>query len=61
MLIIQIQGYVVGILSFVLVILNEAFHFVKDAVLVVIVILLVHTYVVIFINVITGYISKKRK
>ena len=61
MLIIQIQGYVVGIASIVFVVINEISYFVEDAVLVVIITLFLHVFVAILITIITGIISKKRK
>ena len=61
MLIIQIQGYIVGILSFSLVVINEIIQLFKDSVLMVIIILFIHVFVVILLTMITGFISKKRK
>ena len=61
MLIIQIQGYIVGILSFSLVVINEIIQLFNDSVLMVIIILFIHVFVVILLTVITGFISKKRK
>lgn len=60
MLIIQIQGYVIGIASFSLVVVNEVLQFLEDSVLVVIIILFIHVFIVILITVMTGFISKKR-
>ena len=59
MLIIQIQGYVLGILSFLLASASDILHF--DAILVVIIILFVHTFIVILITIIAGLVSKKRQ
>lgn len=60
MLIIQIQGYIVGIASFAWIFVNETFHFLNDSAIVVIIAFFIHTCVVISITVITGFVSKKR-
>ena len=61
MLIIQTQGYILGILSFLLVIVNDIFTFFEDSLLLIVILLFIHILIVIFITVITGLISKKRK
>lgn len=60
MLIIQIQGYVVGIISFVFVVINEVLQFLEDAVLIVIIVLFIHIFIAILTTIFTGLISKKR-
>lgn len=59
MLIIQIQGYVLGIPSFLLAAVSDILDF--DAILVVIITLLAHTFIVIIITIIAEFVSKKRK
>ena len=59
MLIIQIQGYLLGISSFLLVAVSDTLDF--DAVLVVIITLLAHLVIVIAITIIAEFVSKKRK
>ena len=61
MLAIQIQGYVIGIATFAFVITNEIWHFLDDAILVVIIALFVHVFIVVLISATSGIISKKRK
>lgn len=60
MLIIQIQGYVIGLLAFIFVIFNEIFHILPDSVLVLIITLFIHSIVVVFISIITGLVSKMK-
>lgn len=63
MLIIQIQGYILGILTFSFVIINEIFHFIEESIGIVIIVLFIHVFISILITVITvitGIISKKR-
>ncbi len=43
MLIIQVQGYVVGIASFSIIVINEIIHFLEDSVLVVIITLFMYS------------------
>ena len=59
MLVIQIQGYVLGILTLSFVILNEIFKFIEESIAIVIVTLFIHMLIVIFVTVITGIISKR--
>ena len=61
MLIIQIQGYIVGVAAFAWMIVNEIFHFVNDSAIVVFIIFWIHAFVVVFIDQIAGFVSKKRK
>lgn len=60
MLVIQIQGYVVGLVTLIFVIINETIHIVNDSVLVTVIVLFIHAIVAIAITVITGLISKRR-
>ena len=60
MLIIQIQGYIVGILTFSFVVINEIFHFLEESIGVVIIVLFIHLFIAILTTVITGFVSKKR-
>lgn len=60
MLIIQIQGYVVGIVTFCLFIFNKIYSFVNDSILMGIIILFIHDIITILITIITGFISKRR-
>ena len=60
MLYIQIQGYVVGILSLMLFIISEIYNFFKECFLILIVTLFIHIFSIIIITVISGFISKKR-
>ena len=60
MLVIQIQGYVVGLVTLIFVIINESIHIVNDSVLVTVIVLFIHAIVAIAITVITGLISKRR-
>ena len=60
MLAIQIQGYVLGILTLSFVILNEIFKFIEESIAIVIVTLFVHVIIVIFVTMITGIISKRK-
>ena len=60
MLIIQVQGYILGISSFFLIMANEMFAFLKDAVIVVVIIFFVHVCAITFTTIMTGIISKKR-
>ncbi len=60
MLIIQIQGYLLGILSIVLLVLGEIMYFFSESVFIVIIILLIHTIIVVTISAITGFASKRR-
>ena len=60
MLIIQIQGYIVGILTFSFVVINEIFHFLEESIGVVIIVLFIHLFIAILTTVITGLVSKKR-
>ena len=60
MLIIQIQGYVLGLISIILLICGIIFNFLTNAVIVIIVILFIHAIISIVISIIAGYISNKR-
>ena len=60
MLIIQIQGYIVGVASFAWLIVNEIFHFLNDSAIVVFIAFWIHALVVILIDLITGFVSKRR-
>ena len=61
MLIIQIQGYLLGLLSFALVVIDEMLLLPIDAVLLNIIVLLVHCFVIIFVTIIAGLVGKRRK
>ena len=60
MLYIQIQGYVVGILSLILFVISEIYNFFKECFLILIVTMFIHMFSIIIITVISGFISKKR-
>ena len=60
MLIIQIQGYIVGIVTLTLVIINEFIRFVNEPIGIVIIVLIVHVIISIMITIITGMVSRKR-
>ena len=60
MLIIQIQGYVLGILTLTFVIINEFVKFIDEPIGIVIIVLFVSTLLSIIITIITVIISKKR-
>ena len=60
MLIIQIQGYVVGIMTLTLVIINEFTKLVDELIGIVIIVLITHVLISIIITIITGMISRKR-
>ena len=60
MLIIQIQGYVLGILTLTFVIINEFVKIIDEPIGIVIIVLFVSTLLSIIITIITGIISKKR-
>lgn len=60
MLIIQLQGYVVGIMTLTLVIINEFTKFVDEPIGIVIIVLIAHVLISITITIITGIVSKKR-
>lgn len=60
MLIIQIQGYVLGICSFCFLIFDEIYQFSIDALLVVIITLFIHEFVCVLTAIITGFISKRK-
>lgn len=61
MLVIQIQGYIIGVLTLLFVILNELFNFIEDSTGIVIIILFIHVLIVVFITIITGVISKRKR
>ena len=64
MLIIQIQGYILGLLSLCLFVANEMFAFFKDPATVVTIIIItafIDVFISILVEVITGFVSKKRK
>ena len=63
MLIIQIQGYILGLLSFATIAINEVFLLSIDEVLFLIITieLFIHTFVVIMITVIAGFVGNRRK
>lgn len=61
MLVIQIQGYVFGVLTLLFVILNEIFNFIEESLVIVIVILFIHVLIVVFVTIITGMISKRNR
>lgn len=60
MLIIQIQGYVIGIMTLTLVIINEFTKLVDELIGIVIIVLITHVLISIIITIITGMISRKR-
>ena len=60
MLIIQIQGYVVGIMTLTFVIINEFTKLVDELIGIVIIVLITHVLISIIITIITGMISRKR-
>ena len=60
MLIIQFQGYVVGIMTLTLVIINEFTKFVDEPIGIVIIVLIAHVLISMSITIITGIVSKKR-
>ena len=60
MLITQIQGYVLGILTLTFVIINEFVKIIDEPIGIVIIVLFVSTLLSIIITIITGIISKKR-
>lgn len=60
MLIIQLQGYVVGIMTLTLVFINEFTKFVDEPIGIVIIVLIAHLLISIAITIITGIVSKKR-
>lgn len=60
MLIIQIQGYVVGIMTLTLVIINEFTKLVDELIGIVIIVLITHILISIIITIITGMISRKK-
>ena len=60
MLIIQFQGYVVGIITMTLVIINEFTKFVDEPIGIVIIVLIAHVLISMSITIITGIVSKKR-
>ena len=60
MLAIQIQGYFLGIITLIFVIVNEFIKFVEEPNGIVIIILFAHVLISIMITVITGILSKKR-
>ena len=60
MLIIQIQGYIVGIVTLTLVIINEFIKFVDEPIGIVIIVLIAHVLISIMITIITGMVSRKR-
>jgi hypothetical protein len=61
MLIIQIQGYILGLLSFVLIVIKEAFLLSMDDVfLIIIITLFIHTFVVVMTTAITGFVGNRR-
>ncbi len=60
MLIIQIQGYVVGIMTLTLVIINEFIKLVDELIGIVIIVLITHVLISIIITIITGMISRKK-
>jgi len=61
MLIIQIQGYIVGSVLFAFVVINDIFLFSKYSVPVSMITFCIHAFVVFLISVITGFVSYKRK
>jgi hypothetical protein len=60
MLAIQIQGYVVGISTFLLILINGVLNFIEESIGVVIIVLFIHVFISILITIITGIVSKKR-
>ena len=60
MLIIQIQGYFVGIITLTFVIINEITKFNDEPIGIVIIVLIAHVLISIIITIITGIVSKKR-
>lgn len=60
MLIIQVQGYVLGLISIILLICGIILNFLNNALIIIIVIVFIHTILSIMISIIAGYISNKR-
>lgn len=61
MLIIQIQGYIIGIITFIFVIINKIVKFIYEPGVIVVIVLSIHTFISLLITTITGIVSKKRK
>ncbi len=60
MLVIQIQGYVIGIITFSFEIINEFTKFIDEPIGIDIIVLLTHILISIIITIITGMVSRKR-
>lgn len=60
MLVIQIQGYVVGITTLTFVVINELTKFIEEPIGIVIIILIAHILISIIVTIITGMVSRKR-
>lgn len=61
MLIIQIQGYIIGIITFIFAIINEIVKFTYILEGIVAIIAIIHIFIIVLIETITGIVSKKRK
>ena len=61
MLIIQIQGYIIGIITFIFAIINEIVKFTYILEGIVAIVWFIHTVIIVLITTITGIVSKKRK
>ena len=61
MLIIQIQGYILGLLWIILLVCGIIFDFVTKTIVIIIIILFIHAIVSVVITIITGYVSNNRK
>lgn len=61
MLIIQIQGYIIGIITFIFAVINEIVKFIYGIEVIVAIVWFIHTVIIVLIATITGIVSKKRK
>ena len=61
MLIIQIQGYIIGIITFIFAVINEILKFIYGIEVIVAIVWFIHTVIIVLIATITGIVSKKRK
>ncbi len=60
MLVIQIQGYVVGITTLIFVVINELTKFIEEPFGIVVIILFSNVLISIIVMIITGMVSRKR-
>lgn len=60
MLVIQIQGYALGIMTFIFVLINETLKLVDESIGIVIIVLFIHIVISIITTIITGIVSKRR-